>query len=183
MSQYYWEGQDRWSRPPSENGLPGISVPPGATIFASYWLSGFGLISDGMVGLFIYFGRMNLSVNQQTPMQGISPTENAQAEPLLWFFPSRSIFLKIFLMGLFSWSRNPTVIKNLSSLHDHENQGQTPFCMTFIISGCKHDTNSTLGVDSNIFVVENIKNVRRNHVTLTVDLGTQGHAHPVYDLF
>ena len=30
--------------------------------------------------------------------------------------------------------------KILSSLHDLENQGQTPFCMTFHISGCKHDT-------------------------------------------
>ena len=30
--------------------------------------------------------------------------------------------------------------KILSSLHDLENQGQTPFCMTFLISGCKHDT-------------------------------------------
>ena len=30
--------------------------------------------------------------------------------------------------------------KILSLLHDLENQGQTPFCMTFHISGCKHDT-------------------------------------------
>ena len=30
--------------------------------------------------------------------------------------------------------------KILSLLHDLENQGQTPFCMTFLISGCKHDT-------------------------------------------
>ena len=29
--------------------------------------------------------------------------------------------------------------KILSSLHDLEIQGQTPFCMTFHISGCKHD--------------------------------------------
>ena len=27
-----------------------------------------------------------------------------------------------------------------SLLYDLENQGQTPFCMTFHISGCKHDT-------------------------------------------
>ena len=27
-----------------------------------------------------------------------------------------------------------------SLLHDLENLGQTPFCMTFHISGCKHDT-------------------------------------------
>ena len=30
--------------------------------------------------------------------------------------------------------------KILSLLHDFENQGQTPFCMTFHISGYKHDT-------------------------------------------
>ena len=30
--------------------------------------------------------------------------------------------------------------KILSFLHDLENQGQTLFCMTFLISGCKHDT-------------------------------------------
>ena len=30
--------------------------------------------------------------------------------------------------------------KILSLLYDLENQGQTPFCMTFHISGCKHDT-------------------------------------------
>ena len=30
--------------------------------------------------------------------------------------------------------------KILFLLHDLENQGQTPFCMTFLISGCKHDT-------------------------------------------
>ena len=62
------------------------------------------------------------------------------------FWPSRPNFLEIFLMGMFSGSRNPTVImkKILPSLHDLENQGQTPFCMTFHISGCKHDTNSIL---------------------------------------
>ena len=49
-------------------------------------------------------------------------------------------------MGMFSGSRNPTVImkKMLSLSHDLENQGQTPFCVTFLISGCKHDTKSIL---------------------------------------
>ena len=37
---------------------------------------------------------------------------------------------------------------------DFDNQGQTPFYMTFHISGCKH-----LGVNSNIFVVEVMENV------------------------
>ena len=34
--------------------------------------------------------------------------------------------------------------KILPLLHDLENQGQTPFCMTFHICGCEHDTNSIL---------------------------------------
>ena len=34
--------------------------------------------------------------------------------------------------------------KILSLSHDLENQGQTPFCMTFLISGWKHDTKSIL---------------------------------------
>ena len=62
------------------------------------------------------------------------------------FLPSRPNFLVIFLLGMFSGSRNPTVImkKILSLLLDFDNQGQTPFCMTFHISGCKHDKNSIL---------------------------------------
>ena len=32
----------------------------------------------------------------------------------------------------------------LTLLHDIKNQGQTPFCMTFLISSCKHDTYSIL---------------------------------------
>ena len=39
-----------------------------------------------------------------------------------------------------------------------------------------------LGVDSKIFEVEDIKNVEKNYVTLTGDLGTQGHTHSLYDL-
>ena len=39
-----------------------------------------------------------------------------------------------------------------------------------------------LGVDSNIFEVGDFEYVRKNHVTLTVDLGTQGHTHSLYDL-
>ena len=34
--------------------------------------------------------------------------------------------------------------KILSSLQDFENQGQAPFVVTFLIYGCKHDTNSIL---------------------------------------
>ena len=39
-----------------------------------------------------------------------------------------------------------------------------------------------LGVDSNIFEVADVKYVEKNHVTLTVDLETQGHTHSLYDL-
>ena len=48
--------------------------------------------------------------------------------------------------------------------------------MTFHISGCKHDTKSIFnGVDFNIFKIEDIKNNKNKHVTLSVDLETQGH--------
>ena len=67
--------------------------------------------------------------------------------------------------------------KILSSLHDLENQGQTPFCMTFLISRYKHDTKLILVSILTFFEVEDIKYVGKNHVTLTVDLGTQGHTH------
>ena len=58
------------------------------------------------------------------------------------FLPSRPNFSKIFLMGTFSGVKesNGDNKKILSLLHDLENQGQTPFCMTFLISGCKKDT-------------------------------------------
>ena len=74
--------------------------------------------------------------------------------------------------------------KILSSLHDFENQGQTPFCMTFLISGCKHDTKLIL-VSILTFSRSGISNMWKKslyHVTLTVDLGTQGHTHSLYDL-
>ena len=54
--------------------------------------------------------------------------------------------------------------------------------MTFLISGCKHDTQLILVSILIFFEVEDIKYVEKNHVTLTVDLGTQGHTHSWYDL-
>ena len=39
-----------------------------------------------------------------------------------------------------------------------------------------------LGADSNIFKVVDIKYVKQNHVTSTVDFETQGHTHLLYDL-
>ena len=67
--------------------------------------------------------------------------------------------------------------KNLSSLHDLENQGQTPFCMTFLNSGCKHDTKLIL-VSILTFSRSWISNMlKKNYVTLTVDLETRGHTY------
>ena len=57
--------------------------------------------------------------------------------------------------------------------------------MTFLVSGCKHDRKLDLGVDFHIFKIKDIKNVKINDVTLTFDLGTQGHTgltHLLYDL-
>ena len=68
-------------------------------------------------------------------------------------------------------------------MFDLENLGQTFFCMTFHISGCKHDTIEVdLSVDFNIFKIEDIKNSKNKHVTLSVDLETQGHTLFSYDL-
>ena len=52
--------EEKWSWSPSESGLPGITDTPGNDRrFSTYWLSGFELISDGMVGLYISFGRLS----------------------------------------------------------------------------------------------------------------------------
>ena len=59
-----------------------------------------------------------------------------------WIFVFPAEFLKnishgyVFVVKEFNGDNE----KILSLLHDLENQGQTPFCMTFLISGCKHDT-------------------------------------------
>ena len=76
--------------------------------------------------------------------QGISPTENAQGgwmqPPWIFAFPSE-FFENISHGYVFGVKEsNGDNEKILSLLHDLENQGQTPFCMTFLISGCKHDT-------------------------------------------
>ena len=77
--------------------------------------------------------------------QGISPTENAQEGGLIqppWIvaFPSK-FFENISHGYVFGVKEsNDDNEKILSLLHDLENQGQTPFCMTFLISGCKNDT-------------------------------------------
>ena len=77
------------------------------------------------------------------------------------FLPSRPNFSKIFLMYVFGVKEsNGYNEKILSLLHDLENQGQTPFCMIFLISGCKQ-YKVDLGVYSNIFKVVDIKYVEK----------------------
>ena len=49
------------------------------------------------------------------------------------------------------------------------------FGMTFLISGCKHDTNLILVSIQTFFKVRGIKTVSTNHVTLMVDLETWSH--------
>ena len=98
--------------------------------------------------------------NRKRPRGGVPP---------LWIFAFPSEFcLNIsdgYVFGV--KESNGDNEKILSILRDFENQGQIPFCMTFHISGCKHDTNSILVVESNIFEVKDIENVIKNHVTLT----------------
>ena len=71
---------------------------------------------------------------------------------------------------------------HLTLMFDLENLGQTLFCMTFHISGCKHDTKSIL-VSILTFSRSRISKLLKNkHLTLTVDLETQGHTLFSYDL-
>ena len=67
-------------------------------------------------------------------------------------------------------------------MFDLENLNQTFFCMTFHISGCKHGTKSIL-VSILTFSRSKISKIMKNkHVTLSVDLETQGHTLFSYDL-
>ena len=118
-----------------------------------------------------------VKIHLRTPKGGVGTTP-----PWILVFPSE--FFKTISHGYVFGVKesNSDNEKILSLLHDLENQGQTPFCMTFHISGWKTWYKVDLGVDSNIFEVEDIKNVKINSVTLTVDLGIQGHAHSLYDL-
>ena len=90
--------------------------------------------------------QIHLSVNPQTPKVFRQPKtpKGVGTTPLVFAFPSE-FFLNISHGYVFGVKEsNGDNEKILSSLHDLENQGQTPFCMTFLISGCKHDTNSIL---------------------------------------
>ena len=75
------------------------------------------------------------------------------------------------LRKYFSWvcfSKNPTVISYCMTL-----KIKVTFFMTF--QSPAHDTKLILVSILTFF--EDIKNVKNNSVTLTVDLGIQGHAH------
>ena len=138
-----------------------------------------------VIKFYIFMTIHHQTINPQMPKvfrQPKTPKGGGYHPP--GFLPSRPNFFEIFLMGMCLGSRNPTVIikKILSLLHDLENQGQTPFCMTFLISGCKHDTNSIL-VSILTFSRSRITKMwEKYHVTSTVDLKTQGHTHSLYDL-
>ena len=75
-----------------------------------------------------------LKIHLRTPKGGWVPP------PWIFAFPSE-FFENIshgYVFGVKESNRDNEKI--LSLLHDLENLGQTPFCMTFLISGCKHDT-------------------------------------------
>ena len=67
-------------------------------------------------------------------------------------------------------------------MFDFENQGQTLFLHDLSYLRLQTWYEVDLSVDSNIFEIEDIKNVDNKHVTLTVDLETQGHTLFSYDL-
>ena len=62
--------------------------------------------------------------------------------PPPWIFAFPSEFFENISYGYVFWVKESNGDNEiiLSSLHDLENQGQTPFCMTFHISGCRRDT-------------------------------------------
>ena len=103
------------------------------------------------------------------------------ATPWIFAFPSEffEYISHRYVFGVKESNRDNENI--LSLLYDLQNLGQTPFCMTFLISGCKHDT-KLISVSILTFPrSEDMKYVGKNHVILTVDLGTQGHTHSLYD--
>ena len=82
-------------------------------------------------------------INPQSDAQGNSPTENAQGgDTTPWIFTFPSEFFENISHGyvLEVKESNGDNGKILFSLHDLENQFQTPFCMTFHIFSCKRDT-------------------------------------------
>ena len=83
------------------------------------------------------------TVNPQTPKvfrQPKTPKGGLMQPPWIFAFPSE-FFENISHGYVFGVKEsNGDNEKILFLLHDLENQGQTPFCMTFLISGCKHDT-------------------------------------------
>ena len=57
-----------------------------------------------------------------------------------------------------------------------ENQGQTHFCMTILISGCRHETHLLILMsDSNISEVKDLETTKITYLILRVDFENQGH--------
>ena len=66
------------------------------------------------------------------------------------YLPSHLNFLKIFLMGMFSRSRNSTVLMKISTFIACPSKSRSnTLVLTFLIFGCKHDTEIDIGVASN----------------------------------
>ena len=90
---------------------------------------------------------MQQKFNPQMPKVKIhlrTPKGGLMQPPWIFAFPSE-FFENIshgYVFGVKESNGDNEKILSLS--HDLENQGQTPFCVTFLISGCKHDTKSIL---------------------------------------
>ena len=93
--------------------------------------------------IIIIYIPISTSFNPQMPKvfrQPKTPKGGGCNPPWIFAFPSK-FFENISHGYVFGVKKsNGDNEKILSLLHDLENQGQTPFCMTFLISGCKHDT-------------------------------------------
>ena len=85
-------------------------------------------------------------INPQTPKVIRQPKTPKGWIPPPWIFAFPSEFFKNisheYVFGVKKFNSDNE--KMLFLLQDLENQGQTPFCMAFVISGCKHDTISIL---------------------------------------
>ena len=105
------------------------------SLYCALGISSLNFMQDPMTG-----------INPQMPKvfrQPKTPKGGWMQSPWIFAFPSE--FFENISHGYASGSRNLTVImKKFYLSYDLENQGQTPFCVTFLISGCKHDTKSIL---------------------------------------
>ena len=124
-------------------------------------------------------------VNPQMPKVFRQPKTPKGVDATPWIFAFPSEFFENISRGYVFGVKesNGDNEKILSLLHDLENQGQTPFCMTFFISGCKHDTKLILA-SILTFSRSRISKGMLKKITWPwrLDLGTQGHTHSLCDL-